>query len=461
MKRVVIILIAIILPLTWLHESYSEDTIIAMPENAILTNFLGFGAEWDSRDYAANDITSVDFDLITSRIQWMRLPIVRMMMVANYCYLGNGTFNWNSPQMLLLYRNLDYCQKQGIKVILVDWGAEHDMEWLRSPGIKGASDPEYAVVIANYMDYLVNKKGYNCIKYFTLVNEPDLFLRDWNRWKEGVTNVWNKFENKGLNQKVKILGPDTTSKSEEWTQKTYQQLSSIISNYDVHYYSNKKLVEPGGFEQYLLSRYKYILSDKLLRGNAFIIAEAGMNDDAKHPVGNPHIDEYGYGMFMADYAIQAVRAGSSAVLAWMLDDNSLRSFYWGMWGNKNRRFELRPWFYPWALLSRYFPTDSVLYCVQQPPSLRILVARIPSSNNAVGDDWTFCMINRDSVPRTINLKVTEGGLKNVKRFVYSQEASAKDSKGFPLPTSKERVNLKSGLNVVCPANSMLMVTSLD
>jgi len=240
------------------------------------------------------------------------------------------------------------------------------------------------------------------------------------------------------------------------------QLQHILGAYDVHRYANSTRVRTGELETYWRTHWDYALEhDPAAKGKPFIVGEAGMHDDAQHPTGNPHIGEYGYGVFMADYAVQAARAGSAAVSAWMLDDNSHKGFFWGLWGNKENGMKLRPWFYPWSLLSRYFPMGSVIYrAAQTSADLRILAARIPAHGRQGGDAWTFCLVNRAEITANVTLRVPGAPALELQRYVYSEKEAPADADGFPTPVATERGVLAKGIAVPCPGNSAVFLTSL-
>ncbi len=52
-------------------------------EDAIVKDFFGFGVEWDSNAYLQHRLDDADFALIRSRVEWMRLPLSRIMMLSN------------------------------------------------------------------------------------------------------------------------------------------------------------------------------------------------------------------------------------------------------------------------------------------------------------------------------------------------------------------------------------------
>ncbi len=427
--------------------------------DVICRRFLGFGAEWDSRGYLKSGITKKDFATIRRRVEWMRLPVARIMMQCKWCYKGGGEFNWHSEEMKSLYRHLDVCQRLGTTVFLADWGCEP--KWLQCPDVKSVNDPKYAQIIGSYMDYLLNRKGYTCIKYFIMVNEPNYEVKDWSRWKKGVENLFSEFKERGLEKKVKIAGADH-SNADNWHKNAVDQLHDILGSYDIHRYAKDRNVRVGKLEDYFQKSWSYALKhDKKASLKPFVVGEAGLNDYAQHPRGNQKIDSIYYGIFMADYAVQAVNAGSWAVIAWMLDDNSHAGFYWGMWKNKDKDLELRPWFYPWSLLCRYFPPESSIVRTKiTSKEVRVLAAYCNHEGGSDKRSWSFCLVNRSEKPRTIRLHLTKGSRFKMKRYVYSEASAKKDANGFPVPLDYHEYDLGAGADVLCERKSVVILTSL-
>jgi hypothetical protein len=442
------------------------DTISLSVNNITTRSFAGFGAEWDIHSYLASGVNTQDFQLITSRIKQMKLPIVRVMVLGNYCYLGNGTYNWNSDSMNMLYQQLDFCQKEGIKVIICAWGVSSTSgSWLSIPGISGVDDPRYAEVIGTLMDYLITTKRYSCIKYFSAGNEPDLELsNDWAKWQSSVQSINAKFSSLKLSKKITFLGPETSHvNADNWLTNSGSQLSALLGAYCLHNYAKRDLVKSGGLEKYFSQKRLLIGTGSSKKpAKPFFVSEAGMIDDYVPPYGNPHINEYDYGVFMADYAVQAARSGASSVLAWMLDDNSHQNFYWGMWTNKTGGMKIRPWYSVWSLLSRYFPASSTMYRVDQPSMLRIIAARVPSKSDLHSADYSFCIVNRDAISRTIGINPinTKSESKLFALHTY-EEGYSGNSPSYPfLTTVSKPYNTNKTITIVCPANSVTVLTSM-
>ena len=71
------------------------------------SRFMGFGAQWDATAYTPNGVTEQDDQIIEKRIRWMRLPVVRKMMLTRWALVAEGMLDFDTHEMALLYRQLD------------------------------------------------------------------------------------------------------------------------------------------------------------------------------------------------------------------------------------------------------------------------------------------------------------------------------------------------------------------
>jgi hypothetical protein len=432
------------------------------PDQALRGPLMGVGAEWNPI-YSWTDVSEAHWKLIGERVRWMRLPVARVMMLSKWCLDKDGSFDWDSPHMKELYRVLDHCRELHSTVLLTDWGCVRS--WTRAPGIKNTADPRYAEVIGAYLDHLVNTKRYDCIRYFILVNEPNNEAGGYEDWVQGVRNVAAEFASRKLDAKVRIAGCDASQCNGGWHTRSIRDLKDVLGAYDLHLYANDSEVRWGRLEARWRKLWDAALKhDPAADRKPFIIGEAGMNDGAAHPRGNRNIDTYWYGVFMADYALQALRAGTHAVNAWMLDDNSHRGFFWGAWSNSAKGLTLRPWFYTWSLLCRFLPPGSTVYRVAvsrdgipaRPALIRTLAVRGPRGG------WTFCVVNRERQRQaTVIFRVPDRGRTSLKHYVYSEAESPVDGRGFPAPVRSGDIALEDGVIVTCPANAVAISTSIS
>lgn len=440
-------------------DAFGQDKIVSVevdPRSIICKRFMGFGAEWDSNGYNASGITDQDFAVISKRVEYMRLPIVRIMMQSKWCYKGNGKYDWDDPQMKALYRHLDVCQKLGITVLLTDWGIEP--AWLKTPDVAKVEDPKYAEIISTYMDHLLNKKHYTCIKYFILVNEPNYEVKDWGRWKKGIENVSVAFREKGIDQKITLMGSDESS-NDDWHRNAVDQLRDVFGAYDIHRYAKEEVVRTGALFDYFKTRWAYALTkDPNAREKPLIVAEAGFETPGFPTKNSLHLDSR-YGILMADYAVQAANAGSWAVLAWALADYSDKGS-WGMWKSRAGGLAIKPWFYIWSLLTRYFrPEATIVEAKLNSKDVRVLAAYDDETTSSGEQLWTFCIVNRADVPRTIHLHVTAGPSLKLNRYVYSATSARADMDGFPVALDNLTYDLGAGIDILCEPNSVVILSS--
>lgn len=417
-----------------------------------LTNFAGFGAEWDSRNYLAYGVDKDDFELIKERLDWLEIPIVRIMMQTNWFFKQGVGYTPNSPDMQSLYRHLDYCQDNNVDVILTDWGIEPD--WLKVSGLQRVDDKKYAEIIADYLDYLYNDQGYTCIKYFVLVNEPNYEVGDFSRWGEGIRNVYQEMKRKGLADKIMLAGSGQ-SNADDWHINAVDHFHGIFGAYTFHRYEWNEFIRNQKFISYVRNLTDYVKEkDPEWKSKQVIISEAGMRDGQSTAI-NTNIDKFEYGMFMADYAIQALQGGAHGVLAWMLDDNSHPDFEWGLWKNKENNFEIRKWFYSWGLFIKYFKRDSEMFLpVTRSVNLRTMAAKSPD------DEWSYAFVNYEDFDVYINVNNDFMGNEDLLKFIYKEGMIKIDEDGFPI--KNDEIEAEEGkFTFVLPANSTVVITSID
>ncbi len=431
--------ITIFLSLFFTTVSFSQNqiTTVELDEKMILCDkFMGFGVEWDTPGYVDNDVTNEDFELIKKRVEWMRFPVVRIMIQSKWCYQGNGKYDWNSREMMLLYRNLDLCEKLGITVFLTEWGCEPS--WLKVPDVDAVDDLLYAEIIRNYLSYLIYQKGYACIKYFIFGNEPNIEVKNWDRWKRGILNVYDELKKYNLLNKITLCGSGH-SNGDDWHYKTIDQLQSVLGAYDFHYYHCINCSKKKDVYTYFKESWDYVSNNDLnSKEKPRVITEAGIikSNDGYTSSHNSLSNTPFYGILMADYACKAIEAGSWSVMAWMLDDNSQYNFDNGMWANKASGFLLKPYFYSWSLLCRYFrPYQAILktniyHGDDEVKKIKCLAA-YGRDMNTNKKNWSICFINPFDSLQTINLKINNVDTITMSKYIIDSNHLSYSGEGLP------------------------------
>ncbi len=452
----ILFIVLLISPITITNAQTEREVfnLVLDQSSKPIENFKGFGVEWDSRAYNQNGVTQKDFQVIGERIKWMDIPIVRIMMQTKWCFSESTGYDWDNDDMNALYRHLNFCKQNNIEVLLTDWGVEVD--WLAVDGITRTDDSLYAEVIGTYLDYLINKKGFTCIKYFSLVNEPNYEVGNFERWRNGFENVYNVLIDKGLDKKIKLTAPGQ-SNNKEWFFDTVDEARFAVDIYDAHLYAWKEKTIIGEVNTELKELWDYAKSiDINIDRKQFFVTEAGMRDGQSANI-SLEIDNYYYGVFMMDYAIQALHSGATAVLAWMLDDNSHPEFQWGLWKDKKNGMQLRPWFFTWSLLTKLFQPGNYIYRLRpRSIQLRALASKSKNGNN---NTWSFCLVNVGNDTAAFSIKVDGEKTYKFYKYLYNETNRKVDDRGFPSPDSQIEINLNTGREIMVPGNSVVFITS--
>jgi len=480
-------------------NALAEPVQITVDTSAPLcTNFLGFGVQWSP--YPWFDITDAAWQKMFERLDFMRVPIVRLM-TRSYTYCdgfdaqGNPIYNWDNNRMKKMYRLLDYCQAHNVKVILGEWdppSSQQDRPDIAIDKLQqyhmDESDPRWHRIIADEVEYLRNTKHYTCIVYFNFLNEPNSKSSGripFEKWKSAITALNVEFAKRGLSKDVQMIGPDVTFLPHDgfWIELMVQQCPKEAAAYDFHYYASTNDIESDYLEKYCWMKKDYIdRFDPNGRAKPFFMGEAGMTGGPVEPQGGndsqPNIYEHSYGVWMADYNVQCARAGMSGTIAWDLDDamhinknkdnawpDVTKTLFkkWGFWNSLANEIghpedlNLRPWYYTWSLLSRSFPPGCTMLKTSETlvPGLRTLAAMM-------GNNFSLALVNDSEIAQEIHVTVPGGKkIPQLAHYDYFPGDKLTDKNGFPRPTEiLTGADLSGGLNVRLPARSVVIFTSV-
>lgn len=491
---------AVVFLLSGCHKntvSGQQDTVwndvMSISSRAVTDSFIGNGPQWGGYDMVPawtglQTLSERDWETLFSRVSFMRPGLMRIMVSSGWNYIDGSSFNPEKSSQFL-FRILDWCQKNNVTVQFGEWG--------HTGGT--VVDDSWADNAVAFLSCLVNEKGFTCIKYYTIVNEPNgswsSTLGSYALWTSIIKTFYRKMQDSGLLGKVRIMGPDVavwTISDTPWMSDTKNNLHDEVTAYDIHTYPDDKTVCSTEFSSLLdacraasdRSRpiilgelgFKYDASDRLGKENADrISADKYAADDSQM-----HVYDSFYGIDMADATIQAMRAGYGGVTYWMLDDamyndtgspDSKRLKRWGFWNILGTEvFEnpddenIRPWFYPLSLLCRFFPSGSTVLEVRHPlpvrPGLRATAA-------VKGGKVSVVIVNNSAEDHSFTLKSDAGvPLDNLDMYVYVSESGssyegATDESGLPLPAERGLSISSSGYEMTVPAESFIMFTNMD
>ena len=159
------------------------------------------------------------WEQIKNHASWLGMNFVRLELTQKSYLPERGRYDWNSEEMRTLCTILDWAEENGVDIFLQQMAM--NVEWNAYPGIhpliSAPRDLEaYAEGIATLLEYLTLEKGYSCIKYFCMTNEPP--GGTWGYWWEygenegNIEDAWarlkQEFDQRGIN--IPISGPDWT-----------------------------------------------------------------------------------------------------------------------------------------------------------------------------------------------------------------------------------------------------------
>lgn len=469
-----------------------KNSIIIKSE-IITSSYIGNGVQWGGYDilepWTGNaSLSESDWNKLFSRVRYMRPPFVRIMVADGWNYMVNGKFSPSKSEAVLT-KILDFCQAEGIEVLLGEWGhkggKEIDMVWLENS--------------AEFLKWLIVTRGYNCIRYYNMVNEPN---GDWSSidgnyalWADLVERFHKKLVDKGIADKVSITGPDVAVWKTDllsWIRNTKADLGNIVGTYDIHTYPDASEVRDGSYQK-MIEAYKTAAPQT----SAMLMTELGFKygklssmgiENARRISGdkyssddsNMFVYDAFYGIDMADAIIQNMLAGYSGVIIWNLDDAmynkdasaSTKLKRWGFWNILgSEKFEnaadenIRPWFYTMSLLSRYFPEGSKIHAVTLPDKAGLRAVAAEKDGK-----YSIAIVNSNTASYSLNLFMENGiELSGLSVFNYKSGKNASfegklDNEGFAKPDSTDISMDFSGNafeKISVPAQSFCLITNMN
>jgi hypothetical protein len=195
---------------------------------------------------------------IYKHASWLGLDWNRVEVEQRIYEPERGHFTFDSPEMRILYRILDWNQQHGTDVFFQQMWANAD--WLAYPA--SSKDPikrvhsapqdldAFADGLAALMDHLIRERGYTCIKWLSITNEPGA---DWGWWNDaagkaqpigaGLEAVRKALAKRGLN--LPLSGPDSGTEYFHSVLKPDEALQ--LGAYDFHDYGIRLDEKSNGF----------------------------------------------------------------------------------------------------------------------------------------------------------------------------------------------------------------------
>jgi len=465
------------------------DTVVNIDGGKVITqSYMGNGAQWDpyQMDYgkAQLSISDQDWNKLYKRLDFMKPQVMRVM-INTTSAIEDDTLNvYKGLDRLLPI--LEYCQSRDVTVTFGDWGGgmvDSESETISEKNIGFAAD---------YLDFLVNEKGFSCIRYYNMINEPNGFWsvtdESYSLWKKATAHFQDQLQNRDLTGKVSIMGPDIAiwdSKETNWITRTHQDLGNAVGLYDIHTYPSKVTVNSGEYSK-IIRAYKQNVPDD----TPIIMGEIGFKfvEDEDADLNQENIDrakakpyasvedsqmfvyEHVYGTDMADALFQTVNEGYAGCVVWMLDDamhskeEKHKLKVWGFWNILGEEYfgaeeeEVRPWYYAWSLLTKYMPSESRIYQTEIEGDRAIKAIALEKEGK-----YMLALVNVGKTTKNIQINLKDfPQLEDVKKFIYSEQLMKTEGDHTILPNQTNlEIEPSEGMELEMTPETLTVLTNFN
>jgi hypothetical protein len=381
------------------EEPPGESVTLTVTDEVACESIIGFGFEDDGWFYndenALHGLTDEDHALREERIEWLRPDWVRMFFwYKDWNPSGDlATFDFDTPNMRSKYRTLDQYQRLGapVNVTGVEWSVPEPF-----------ADPERLAVAAGaLLEHLVRAKGYTCIQYWTLTNEPDIgFLRtgatfdDFVRIHQLVREEFGK-----RNLAIQIVGSDEAL-GLPWFVRCFENEDyyTVVDLFASHRYLQKE--DRGLSRLFFSERMERLRSRRSVK--PLVVAEFGFQDSRASHLLNPVMEEYPYAVWAAKFAIEGLNRGVSGFSIWCLHEVYYPGqgfMNYGLWDYKDNEWRVRPVYHAWALFTRF---------TKRGDAVRRVESTHPRTAPAALVGNTLFWANDSNAARTVRVEGFEG-----------------------------------------------------
>jgi alpha-galactosidase len=430
-----------------------EINIEINKDEVINENFYGFGAEtlpwlW-TKENLRQGVNEDDIKLNIERIKEMELPLTRIFVPWEIWNpsVDYKTFTFESDGMQSLYKTLDIYQELGTSVIIVT------VDWLKdSPwrDVRGSSD-----AVLTLLEYLVKEKGYSCIHFWTLTNEPELTY-GWLKTMPFRNYVQiHKLVKKGLKKRklfVKIIVSDEVE-SNSWFNDSVEFLYETADIFSSHnyLYPNEIVSIPDFFKDKINIINK---NSKKEMSKPFFLCEFGFRGKDFGTYTNNLMNDFDYGLLTAELCIDALNNGVSGVSIWCLHEILMpggKKMKIGLWSYKDHDWKPKPVFYAYSLFTKYINRGSKVLGMNDQDNHYIKTACIDYNGRK-----SIFLLNKSNSSQIIVINGIELG--QFRRYLYCLDS---------IPTKDQRliqpdrvIKSKGSFSDEIPAKSFILYTNL-
>jgi hypothetical protein len=446
-------------------------------DEIINPRFDGFGGGYGDlclwTGYARSlGIDAHDVSLIARRLKSMRPHIARLWYSYEY-EPEEGKFAPASEPMVNLVNTIRLYQEAGTEVVLNAMGDYFAYpSWMKEPGStsKLPAPAKREAMVRSYVEavkYLRRDLRLENVRYLALFVEPGndyrrpVPVREYVRLHKLLDEMLRQ---QGLRDEVRVLGSfDCAGPAHGLDPWCAQVLGAGLARYvDVitaHTYRHRNVQSLDPWVEARREAIRKATPDGPAR--PFWITEFGYSNFlGDFTFDNPEMRTYEYGLFAADFAVEALHDRVSAALIWCLAPVYYSDRFQqkaALWEHKDRGWEPRPPFYSWSVLCRYTrPGSQVLATKTMPPAadLRSVALRAPSG------EITLLVVNRCLRDLALEVRLPVRAKTRVHEFLYSRDTVPTADREMLRPRAHGEVEPGKAISLRMPQDAFLLITDI-
>ena len=468
--------------------------LVFRSSDLVQKSFGGLGVEWGAYE-DTDKIIEGGWDLILNHMDHLGAQRVRLMI--NYDWFvydfndydnddkldDTWSYNFTNKYALNMIDILEYCQVNNIEVAFGAWNVigslGEDDVWNMMEEV--TTDPRWAKVSADVLNFLVNQKGFTCIKWFVNTNEPNYIGRKgssknynntYEKWEQGVKNVRAALDGVGL-QKVGIVGGDTTGLEGSTTYLTNisKNIKDKVGDYGAHLYVSRLDIGLGRIYEKVKELYDVIKRNDPRLGDTIQadLWETGLIDGKTQLDCQTLITTADYAVRMTDFTIQTLSAGINGITYWDFDD-AMHFMYtattttpkeWGMFSSlssaSSGKQELRPWYHTSSLLCHLFrKTDRVYSKFIKNDNTFRSIASISQDNSKAG----IVAVNAAAKDATHTFRIDqEVAGDKIYVYIFNENDYRLNESGYIIPNYVVDGSLNDELTITVPKSSAIFLSN--
>ena len=392
---------------------------------------------------------------------WLGMNFIRVELSMRMYEPGFRKFDWDNEEMKVLYNILDWCQASKADVFLQQmWGY---VDWNSYPGVHPLfsaprSLDEFANGIATLLEHLTKVKGYTCIKYFCMTNEPagGGVWGDW--WSYGdndgksTDEAWKRlkkeFDDRGI--AIPIAGPDWTEMA-KFNEK-YLDFAPYLGAFDIHSYQGVTSEGEANLKKW--AEWSHAQS------KPFFLTEYG-NMQFGFGGTHPGLKSFAAALSNANDVIRAFRAGTDGVNRWSFTNRGDLDGQWQLirtWDIENKRYlneviAENEAFYGFGIISRFLSKySSVVSCSTDQPDDKMMSLALVSPEG----ELSVFILNLSNEVLSVDLNIA--AFPEKKMNVYQVTKELVNRPGFELDPIESFISSETSLLTI-PAKSITTVSS--